>query len=142
MARLVIHSVLLFIAVLHAVSCLQTEIFYNIRQLVNKYQHSIQARHDQIDEYTIEQPVDHFEPSQKTFKQRYWVNANYWRKKDGPVFLYIGGESKMSAAYIDFGMYELLFCVGSVCVRVCVQTLCNPRGPLIFLSEKEISLFL
>ncbi|KAL9952175.1 hypothetical protein ACROYT_G039390 [Oculina patagonica] len=104
MARLLIHSLLLLFAVLH-VSCFQTEIFYKIRQLVFKHQHSIQARHDRIDEYTIEQPVDHFqfEPSQKTFKQRYWVNANYWRKSDGPVFLYIGGEFEMSARFIDGG---------------------------------------
>ncbi|KAL9952174.1 hypothetical protein ACROYT_G039389 [Oculina patagonica] len=102
MARLLIYSLLLLLAVLH-VSCFQTEIFYKIRQLVFKHQHSIQARHDLIDEYTIEQPVDHFEPSQKTFRQRYWVNANYWRKSDGPVFLYIGGESEMSAGFIDGG---------------------------------------
>ena len=106
MARLVIHSLLLLIAVLH-VACLQTEVFYNIRQLVKKHQHSLQARHDLINENTIEQPVDHFEPSQKTFKQRYWVNANYWRKNDGPVFLYIGGEFELSAAFIDGGMYKL-----------------------------------
>lgn len=103
MSRLFIHSLLLLFAVLH-VSCFRTEIFYKIRQLVNKHQHSIQARHDRVDGYTIEQPIDHFEPSQKTFRQRYWVNANYWRKRDGPVFLYIGGEFEMSAGFIDGGM--------------------------------------
>ena len=107
MAKLVTYSLLLTIAVLHG-SCLQTEIFYKFRQLVFKHQHSLQARHDPIKEHTIQQPLDHFEPSQKTFKQRYWVNANYWRKKDGPVFLYIGGEFELSAGYIDGGMYKLL----------------------------------
>lgn len=107
MAKLVIYSLLLSIAVLH-VSCLQTEIFYKIRQLVHKHQHSLQARHDFIELNTIEQPLDHFEPSQRTFRQRYWVNAKYWRKQDGPVFLYIGGEFEMSAGFIDGGMYRLL----------------------------------
>lgn len=100
--KFVIYSLLLSIAVLHG-SCLQTEIFYKIRQLVHEHQQSLQARHHFIEEQNIEQPLDHFEPSQKTFKQRYWVNANYWRKKDGPVFLYIGGEFEMSARYIDGG---------------------------------------
>ncbi|XP_020607389.1 thymus-specific serine protease-like [Orbicella faveolata] len=101
--NLVIYSLLLSIAVLHG-SCLQTEIFYKIRQLVHEHQHSLQARHDFIEQQTIEQPLDHFEPSQKTFEQRYWVNANYWKEKDhGPVFLYIGGEFPMSAGYIDGG---------------------------------------
>ena len=105
--KLVIHSLLLSIAVLQG-SCLQTEIFCKIRQLVHIHQHSLQARHDFIEQQTIEQPVDHFEPSQKTFQQRYWVNSNYWRKEDGPVFLYIGGESAMSADFIDGGRYKLL----------------------------------
>lgn len=98
-----IYSLLLSIGVLHG-SCLQTEIFYKIRRLVHENQQSLQARHDFIEQQTIEQPLDHFEPSQKTFKQRYWVNANYWRMKDGPVFLYIGGEFEMSEGFIDGGM--------------------------------------
>ena len=107
MTKLVIHNLLLLIGVLH-VCCLQTEIFYKIRDLVHKHQHSIQARHDPVYEYTIQQPLDHFEPSQKTFMQRYWVNSNYWRKNDGPVFLYIGGESEMSASFIDGGKVYVL----------------------------------
>lgn len=102
MMKFVIYSLLSSIAALHG-SCLQTEIFYKIRQLVHKYQQSLHARHDFIEQQTIEQPLDHFEPSQKTFKQRYWVNRNYWRKKDGPVFLYIGGEFEMSARFVDGG---------------------------------------
>ena len=107
--KFVIYSLLLSIAVLRS-SCLQTEIFYKIRQLVHEHQQSLQARHNFIEQQTIEQPLDHFEPSQKTFKQRYWVNDNYWnwRKKDGPVFLYIGGEFEMSAGYIDGGRYKFV----------------------------------
>lgn len=107
MTKFVIYSLLLSIAALHG-SCLQTEIFYKIRQLVHKYQQSLHARHDFIEQQTIEQPLDHFEPSQKTFKQRYWVNRNYWRKKDGPVFLYIGGEFEMSARFVDGGRYKFV----------------------------------
>lgn len=126
--NLVIYSLLLSIAVLHG-SCLQTEIFYKIRQLVHEHQHSLQARHDFIEQQTIEQPLDHFEPSQKTFEQRYWVNANYWKEKDhGPVFLYIGGEFPMSAGYIDGGMYKLLhsyFLTPDLHVTLCVGVVVN-----------------
>ena len=144
--KLVIYSLLLSIAALHG-SCLQTEIFYKIRQLVDKHRQSLQARHDFIEQQTIEQPLDHFEPSQKTFEQRYWVNANYWKKEDGPVFLYIGGESRMSAAYIDGGMYETSFtnlhvtehCV--VIVALCRRGACRNRTDLhslFFWSQREI----
>lgn len=121
MAKLVIYSLLLSIAVLHG-SCLRTEIFYKFRQLVHKHQHSLQARHDPVEEHTIEQPLDHFEPSQKTFKQRYWVNANYWRKKEGPVFLYIGGEFELSAGYIDGGMYKLPHYIHNYVPLFCMLT--------------------
>ena len=29
---------------------------------------------------------------QRTYVQRYWVNKDFWKSPDGPVFLYIGGE--------------------------------------------------
>ncbi|XP_022797698.1 thymus-specific serine protease-like isoform X2 [Stylophora pistillata] len=94
---------LLLLAVISHTSCFQTEISYKIREYVREHQYLVYARHDPIEEYTLEQPLDHFEPSQKTLKQRYWVNANYWRKEDGPVFLYIGGEAEISGAAIDYG---------------------------------------
>ena len=95
---------LLFLISLLRVSSLQTEIFYKIRELAHKHR-LLSARHDAIEEHTIVQPLDHFEAEHKeaTFKQRYWVNANYWRQGDGPVFLYIGGEFEMSGGFIDFG---------------------------------------
>lgn len=128
--KLVIYSLLLSIAVLHG-SCLQTEIFYKIRQLVEKHQQSLQGRHDFSEQQTIEQPLDHFEPSQKTFEQRYWVNANYWRKQGGPVFLYIGGESQMSAAYIDGGKYSQFPLIPLICMShfVVVVALCRRGVP-------------
>ena len=77
------------------------------------------ARNDPIEEHTIVQTLDHFEASQSqaTFKQRYWVNANYWRKADGPVFLYIGGEFEMSEEFIDYGMKRIIFFL-SRCFRI------------------------
>lgn len=94
---------LLLLSVISRTTCFQTEISYKIREYVREHQHSLYARHDPIEEFTLEQPLDHFEPSQKTFKQRYMVNTKYWRKEDGPVFLYIGGEGKLSQEYIDYG---------------------------------------
>jgi len=146
--KLVVYSLLLSIAALHG-SCLQTEIFYKIRQLVDKHRQSLQARHDFLEQQTIEQPLDHFEPSQKTFEQRYWVNANYWRKEDGPVFLYIGGESRMSAAYIDGGMYELLHSQFACHRTLCCSCSSVPPGgvpepyrcsqPLLLVARRDFS---
>ena len=98
---------LLLLSVISRTTCFQTEISYKIREYVREHQHSLYARHDPIEEFTLEQPLDHFEPSQKTFKQRYMVNTKYWRKEDGPVFLYIGGEGKLSQADIDYGRINL-----------------------------------
>ncbi|XP_029026804.1 thymus-specific serine protease isoform X2 [Betta splendens] len=44
----------------------------------------------------IRQPLDHFNrQSAGTFPQRFFVNDAYWRRPDGPVFLYIGGEGPL-----------------------------------------------
>ncbi|XP_054855282.1 thymus-specific serine protease [Eublepharis macularius] len=48
-------------------------------------------------ESTIRQPLDHFNRQNPfTFNQRFWINEEFWRHPDGPVFLYIGGESALS----------------------------------------------
>lgn len=111
MRRVAFSYLLLLIVVLRGVSCLHTELFHKFPELVHKYQYSLHARNDPIEEHTIVQPLDHFEASrsQATFKQRYWVNANYWKNADGPVFLYIGGEFSMSGEYIDYGMKRIIF---------------------------------
>ena len=104
MVRLSQPFVLLIIFALR-VSCFRTEISIKFRNLVHKNQYLRSARHDAIEEHTITQPVDHVAAKGKnvTFKQRYWVNPSYWRKSDGPVFLYIGGEFEMSGDFIDYG---------------------------------------
>ncbi|XP_075043004.1 thymus-specific serine protease [Mixophyes fleayi] len=45
----------------------------------------------------LTQPLDHFNRrNNATYKQRYWVNEEFWQRPGGPVFLYIGGESSES----------------------------------------------
>ncbi|XP_034976666.2 thymus-specific serine protease [Zootoca vivipara] len=45
----------------------------------------------------IRQPLDHFNrQEQRTYNQRFWINQEFWRRPDGPVFLFIGGESALS----------------------------------------------
>ncbi|XP_059574149.1 thymus-specific serine protease [Alligator mississippiensis] len=48
-------------------------------------------------EGSLPQPLDHFDRLElRTFPQRFWINAEFWRRPDGPVFLYVGGESALS----------------------------------------------
>ncbi|XP_078517215.1 thymus-specific serine protease-like [Lissotriton helveticus] len=52
----------------------------------------------------IRQPLDHFNRrNNATYNQRYWINEEYWQLKDGPVFLYIGGESSLSEFAVMVG---------------------------------------
>ncbi|XP_077141822.1 thymus-specific serine protease [Ranitomeya variabilis] len=45
----------------------------------------------------LTQPLDHFNRRNNgTYKQRYWINEEFWKRPDGPVFLFIGGESAES----------------------------------------------
>ena len=46
----------------------------------------------------IEQPLDHFQPTNKTWMQAYYVNATFWAGADSnaPVFIYVGGEGPLS----------------------------------------------
>ena len=50
------------------------------------------------------QPLDHFDASdQRQYKQRYWVEQKFWKKPNGPVLLYIGGESSLIPEVIAGG---------------------------------------
>lgn len=42
---------------------------------------------------TFQQQVDHDDPSQGTFSQRYWYNTEYWTGPGAPVVLFTPGES-------------------------------------------------
>ncbi|KAL4234124.1 Thymus-specific serine protease [Mactra antiquata] len=60
-----------------------------------------------VETFYLEQPLDHFNAMSKefgkTYKQRYYVNAEYWFSPTSPVFLYIGGEGTLSSKYIAEG---------------------------------------
>ncbi|KAK9520507.1 hypothetical protein VZT92_020389 [Zoarces viviparus] len=46
-----------------------------------------------VKEGRVHQQLDHFNRLDfSTFPQRFFVNEAYWRRPDGPVFLFIGGE--------------------------------------------------
>uniref|UniRef100_A0A8C2XDM9 Thymus-specific serine protease n=1 Tax=Cyclopterus lumpus TaxID=8103 RepID=A0A8C2XDM9_CYCLU len=46
-----------------------------------------------VKEGRIHQQLDHFNHLDlSTFPQRFFVNEAYWRRPDGPVFLFVGGE--------------------------------------------------
>ncbi|KAL0972795.1 hypothetical protein UPYG_G00194850 [Umbra pygmaea] len=52
---------------------------------------------DKVTTGTIQQPLNHFNKQNiKTFPQRFFVNEAYWKRPDGPVFLYISGEGPIS----------------------------------------------
>jgi serine protease 16 len=88
--------------------------FWKIREQVEEYR-----RNQIIDQYPyltnspnvttdfIEQPLDHFDPISKemgkTFHQRFYVNTQYWKKPDGPVFLYIQGEGTDTSYSVQRG---------------------------------------
>lgn len=55
--------------------------------------------------YTIEIPVDHYNPSDtRTFSNRYWTNSQYY-KNGGPVFYFDAGEQN-TAPLIPYFLYE------------------------------------
>ncbi|XP_071962531.1 thymus-specific serine protease-like [Antedon mediterranea] len=59
----------------------------------------------ELEEKYVSQPLDHFDPLVKgSLKQRYIVINDYWKKPDGPVFLFIGGEGLLSGYYLRYGL--------------------------------------
>uniref|UniRef100_A0A1B0CCM7 Uncharacterized protein n=1 Tax=Lutzomyia longipalpis TaxID=7200 RepID=A0A1B0CCM7_LUTLO len=54
----------------------------------------------------LEQQLDPFDPTNNsTWKQRYFTNSDYFRPKDGPVFLMIGGEGTASPKWMVEGAW-------------------------------------
>ena len=48
------------------------------------------------------QRLDHFDESQTaTWNQRYWINDAFFDRKNGPVFIMIGGEGEENPIWID-----------------------------------------
>nr|XP_040058935.1 thymus-specific serine protease isoform X2 [Gasterosteus aculeatus aculeatus] len=57
-----------------------------------------------VKEGRIHQQLDHFDRLDvSTFPQRFFVNEAHWRRPDGPVFLYIGGEGPISESTVLAG---------------------------------------
>lgn len=55
------------------------------------------------------QSRDHFRVvDTTTWQQRYWVNASFWDKEKGPVFLMIGGEGEASPKWVVDGEMMIL----------------------------------
>lgn len=62
-------------------------------------------------EQFFEQPIDHADPSQGTFKQRYWVNTRHYVPGSvGPVIVLDGGETSGEdrLPFLDTGILEIL----------------------------------
>lgn len=66
------------------------------------------------------QPLDHFSrQTNATYNQRYWVNPDFWKPPNGPVFLHIGGEGALSELSALTGEHvELAMKYGALLVSV------------------------
>nr|XP_033812628.1 thymus-specific serine protease isoform X2 [Geotrypetes seraphini] len=66
------------------------------------------------------QPLDHFNrQNNATYNQRYWINEEYWKRPQGPIFLYIGGESSLSKFSVQAGEHvELAQSYGALLVAL------------------------
>ncbi|KAG9314743.1 serine carboxypeptidase S28-domain-containing protein [Chiua virens] len=70
-----------------------------------------QPQYPGFPEQFFEQPIDHADPSQGTFKQRYWVNARHYVPGSGaPVIVLDGGETSGEdrLPFLDTGIVEIL----------------------------------
>lgn len=68
------------------------EFFYHHQH--KKPPHSFVSAH--IKAKSIQQPIDHANPSLGHFTQRYFIDETYGKKNDSPVFFYICGEGTCS----------------------------------------------
>lgn len=62
---------------------------------------------EEVAERTWNAPVDHFSADNSTFKQRYFVNEEFWGG-EGPVFFSIGGESTLTSSSVSSGYIHSL----------------------------------
>jgi hypothetical protein len=66
------------------------------------------AEKESVTESYIEQPVDHFnETDKRTYKQLFYANDKYY-KKGGPIFLFISGESAADDYWVSSANLPLL----------------------------------
>lgn len=68
---------------------------------------SVPVRHIAVQDPPLQwmtQRLDHFDPQNlATFKQRVWLNATFWDRQSGPVFLSIGGEGPAAPIWAVLG---------------------------------------
>ena len=105
---LLVLQLALFLLFCPVVDCLHGSTFWKIKQLVEQDRHQryltlLQGSSLPKGGYLM-QPLDHFDASdQRQYKQRYWVEQKFWKKPNGPVLLYIGGESSLIPEVIAGG---------------------------------------
>ncbi|XP_033104960.1 thymus-specific serine protease-like [Anneissia japonica] len=74
------------------------------KNVKNNYKDSISGT-VQCSEGYINQTLDHFDPLVKgSLQQKYYVVNDFWKKPDGPVFLFIGGEGALSTYFLTDGL--------------------------------------
>ncbi|KAK1227719.1 Serine carboxypeptidase S28 [Marasmius sp. AFHP31] len=81
------------------------------RVVVQNGNAGVQARQEEFPEQWFEQPVDHFDKSQGTFKQRYWFSTRHYKAgAGGPVFVLDGGETSGQdrLPFLDTGIVDIL----------------------------------
>ncbi|XP_052819166.1 thymus-specific serine protease-like [Mya arenaria] len=107
------------VCVSYVIEAIKGNRFWKIRERVEEHRRKhadavIAARHrsSPVKTFFIEQPLDHFNAISKglgkTYKQRYYVNAEFWFGNKSPVFLFIGGEGTLTSRDVEIGeMYNL-----------------------------------
>ncbi|KAM9270543.1 thymus-specific serine protease [Cariama cristata] len=98
-------------------------------------------------EGSLLQPLDHFNRLEgRSLSQRYWINREFWQQPDGPVFLLLGGESRMAPGVLSRGhVVELARAHGALLAGLEHRFYGGSRGPggpgggpdLRFLSSQQ-----
>ncbi|WAR11720.1 TSSP-like protein [Mya arenaria] len=105
------------VCVSYVIEAIKGNRFWKIRERVEEHRRKhadavIAARHrsSPVKTFFIEQPLDHFNAISKglgkTYKQRYYVNAEFWFGNKSPVFLFIGGEGTLTSRDVEIGEIE------------------------------------
>ncbi|KAI3383561.1 hypothetical protein SNEBB_005366 [Seison nebaliae] len=62
-------------------------------------------QYEEVDDLWFYQKLDHFSDNPTTWKQRYFINSQYFDKSNGPIFLMIGGEGEASKKWMTSGAW-------------------------------------
>ena len=90
-----------------------------IGSLRRRLQFSYYRGNSPNNEHWYTQQLDHFNPTDtRTWQQRYFVNDQYW-KKNGPVFIQIGGEGPADPIWMTEGQWIKYAQIhGAICVMI------------------------